>query len=116
GQVIVDEWWVVSRRALAFRYEGNDERFFDMDFVAEQRDPIGEVKRLYAWLGGPVSAEFEAGMHGWWRAAAASRAANTHPDAATFGLTMETVRPLFADYIQHIAAWTAATAGEVARP
>lgn len=107
GQLNVEHWSVGMRRALAFRDAGNDDRFFDLDFVAVQRDPIGEVKRLYAWLGEPVSPEFEAGMHAWWEAAAASRPVNTHPDAATFGLTMETVRPLFADYVQRAATWTA---------
>jgi hypothetical protein len=115
GQLNVEHWSVGMRRALAFRDAGNDDRFFDLDFFAVQRDPIGEVKRLYAWLGEPVTPEFEAGMHAWWAAAAASRPVNTHPDAATFGLTMETVRPLFADYVQRAATWTASTV-EVAQP
>ena len=86
---------------------GNDDRFFDLDFGAVQRDPIGEVKRLYAWLGEPVTAEFERGMQEWWRVAAASRLPNTHPDASAFGLRMEAVRPLFADYVARTTAWTA---------
>jgi hypothetical protein len=95
------------QRALEFRDVGNDDRFFDLDFAAVQRDPIGEVKRLYAWLGEPVSAEFETGMHEWWQVAGASRLPNTHPDASAFGLRMEAVRPLFADYIQRMTTWTA---------
>lgn len=107
GQLNVEHWSVGMQRALAFRDAGNDDRFFDLDFAAVQRDPITEVKRLYTWLGEPVSAEFEAGMRGWWQAEAASRSPNTHPEAAAFGVNIEAVRPLFADYIQRMTTWTA---------
>jgi hypothetical protein len=107
GQLNVEHWSVGMQRALEFRDVGNDDRFFDLDFAAVQRDPIGEVKRLYTWLGEPVSAEFETGMHEWWQVAGASRLPNTHPDASAFGLRMEAVRPLFADYVQRMATWTA---------
>ncbi len=30
---------------------GADDRFFDIDFRAMLADPVGEVRRLYAWLG-----------------------------------------------------------------
>ena len=73
GQLNVEQWSVGMRRALEFRDVGNDDRFFDLDFAAVQRDPIGEVKRLYAWLDEPVTAEFEAGMQEWWRVAGALR-------------------------------------------
>lgn len=109
GGVNVEHWSLGMRRALEFRADGADSRFFDMDFEAVQRDPISEVKRLYAWLDEPVSAEFEAGMRAWWQSAAASRLPNTHPDPAAFGLDMDAVRPLFADYIQSMTTWTAPT-------
>ncbi len=53
-----------ARRSLA--RASNDERFFDIDFQAMQADPLGEVGRLYEWLGEPVSAGFHAGMKRWW--------------------------------------------------
>ncbi len=109
GQLNVEHWSVGMQRALEFRAAGNNDRFFDLDFTSVQRDPIGEVKRLYAWLGEPVSAEFEAGMHAWWQAEAASRSPNTHPQASVFGVDKEAVRPLFADYIRLMAIWTAPT-------
>ena len=72
-----------------------------------QTDPIGEVTRLYAWLGEPVTAEFEAGMARWWQENAATRVQNVHPDPATFGIVLDDVRPLFADYTARTAQWTA---------
>lgn len=99
GGLNIEQWSLAMRRALAFRDAGHEHRFFDMDHRAVQRDPIGEVRRLYAWLGEPVTPEFEAGMRRWWRENAESREQNVHPDPAEFGIDLEKVRPLFADYI-----------------
>jgi hypothetical protein len=99
GALNVEQWSMAMRRALAFRDAGNEHRFFDMDYRAVQRDPVGEVRRLYAWLGEPVTPEFEAGMRRWWRENAESREQNVHPDPAEFGIDLEQVRPLFADYV-----------------
>jgi hypothetical protein len=99
GALNVEQWSMAMRRALAFRDAGHEHRFFDMDHRAVQRDPIGEVRRLYAWLDEPVTPEFEAGMRRWWRENAESREQNVHPDPAAFGIDLEQVRPLFADYV-----------------
>jgi sulfotransferase family protein len=99
GGLNIEQWSLAMQRALAFRDAGHEHRFFDMDHRAVQRDPIGEVRRLYAWLGEPVTPEFEAGMRRWWHENAASREQNVHPDPAEFGIDLEKVRPLFADYI-----------------
>jgi Sulfotransferase family len=99
GALNVAQWSMAMRRALAFRDAGHEHRFFDMDHRAVQRDPIGEVRRLYAWLGEPVTPEFEAGMRRWWHENAESREQNVHPDPAEFGIDLEQVRPLFGDYI-----------------
>jgi hypothetical protein len=94
------------QRALAFRDRGNDDRFYDIDFRAMQTDPIGEVTRLYAWLGEPVTPEFETGMARWWEDFAANREQNVHPDPATFGLVADDLRLLFAEYTARVAQWT----------
>ncbi len=107
GALNVEHWSVGMERALAFRDAGNDPRFYDMHFAAVQRDPIGEVRGLYAWLGEPVSEAFEAGMRRWWREHAESRAPNVHPDPADFGLDLAEIRPLFAAYVERMARWTA---------
>jgi len=107
GRLNVEHWTVGMERALAFRDAGNDHRFHDMHFRAVQEDPIGEVRRLYAWLGEPVSDAFEQGMTRWWREHAESRAANVHPDPTAFGLDLERVRPSFAKYVERMEQWTA---------
>ena len=108
GALNVEHWSVAMQRALEFRDAGGDSLFYDMHFRAVQRDPIGEVRKLYEWLGEPVTPEFEAGMERWWREHAQSRAPNVHPDPADFGLDLQSIRPLFADYVARMEKWTAA--------
>ncbi len=59
GRLNVEHWSAGMHRALQFRADGADDRFYDIDFRAMQADPIGEVKGLYAWLNEPVGEEFE---------------------------------------------------------
>ena len=106
GELNIEHWSVGMERALAFRDGGADPRFYDIDFRAMQADPIGEVGKLYAWLGEPVTEEFESGMQSWWREHAATREQNVHPDPATFGIELDDVRPLFAEYTARMAQWT----------
>ncbi len=106
GRLNVEQWSIGMNRTLAFRDREGDERFYDIDFRAMQADPVGEVRGLYGWLGEPVTDEFESGMRRWWAENAENREPSTHPDAATFGLDLDEVRPLFAEYVDRSKAWT----------
>jgi hypothetical protein len=106
GKMNVEQWTIGMRRALAFRDAGHNARFYDIDFRAMHRDPIGEVRGLYAWLGEPVTEEFAARMARWWQHNAETREPSVHADAGVCGLDMDQVRPLFAEYTARAAAWT----------
>jgi hypothetical protein len=106
GELNVGHWSVGIDRAVKFR-DGADHRFFDIDFRAMLADPIGEVRRLYAWLDEEVGDEFEAGMRNWWASNAENREPHTHADPEAFGLDLEAIRPLFAAYVDHAARWIA---------
>jgi hypothetical protein len=106
GALNVEHWSVGMRRAVEFRDTRAPDRFHDIDFRAMQRDPIAEVRGLYAWLGEPVTGAFEAGMRRWWRENAEQRQPNVHPDPAAFGIDVDQVRPLFARYTASLARWT----------
>lgn len=106
GQLNVEHWSVGMERVMKFRDSGADHRFYDIDFRAMQEEPIREVRGLYAWLGEPVTEEFESGMRRWWAANAENREPSTHPDPATFGLDLDQVRPLFAEYVARSKHWT----------
>ncbi|MFI5047905.1 MAG: sulfotransferase family protein [Acidimicrobiia bacterium] len=98
GAVNVQQWSLGMDRALAFRDAGNDDRFYDIDFRAMQREPIEEVRGLYAWLGEPVTDEFEAGMRQWWKDNAENREPRVRSDPALYGLDLDVVRELFTEY------------------
>jgi hypothetical protein len=107
GRLNVEQWALGMERLLAFRDAQGDDRFFDIDFRAMQADPVGEVRRLYEWLGEPVSPAFEAGMRAWWAEHAANREENVHPDPVAFGLDLDAVRTRFSDYTERMATWLA---------
>jgi hypothetical protein len=94
-------------RAVKFRDGGAEHRFFDIDFRAMQADPVGEVRRLYAWLGEPVTDEFEARMRAWWAENAEKREPHTHADPEMFGLDLDRVRPQFDHYVTRAQRWVA---------
>ncbi len=106
GRLNVDQWVIGMDRLLDFRDSGREHRFFDIDFRQMQSDPIGEVRRLYGWLGEPVSPAFEEGMTRWWAENAATREENVHPDPSAFGLDLDEVRFRFAAYIARMHDWT----------
>lgn len=112
GALNIEHWSVGMERALAFRDAGADPRFYDIDFRAMQRDPITEVRGLYDWLGEPVTDEFADGMRRWWQENAQDREQHERPDPAVFGIDLEAVRPLFADYVARMQRWTRTEEGE----
>ena len=98
----MEHWSVGMRRALKFRDDGGDHRFYDIDFRTMQSDPIGEIAGLYAWLDEPVTDGLRSGDAAM---VGGERRANPSPvprDPATFGLDLDQVRPLFADYVVRI--------------
>ena len=68
---------------------------------------LGEVRRLYAWLGEPVTDEFESRMRSWWADNAEKREPHSHADAEAFGIDLDAIRPLFASYVDHSQRWIA---------
>ncbi|HEX2213320.1 MAG TPA: sulfotransferase, partial [Mycobacterium sp.] len=99
GELNVAQWSTGIGRTMAFRASGADDRFYDIDFRAMQADPVGEVTRLYAWLGEPVREEFAQRMQAWWADNAESREPHPRADPEAFGLEFNEIRPLFADYV-----------------
>jgi hypothetical protein len=106
GGLNIEHWSLGMKRALAFRSGDAESRFYDIDFRAMQVDPIGEVTGLYAWLDQPVGGQFEDQMRNWWTQAAAEREPSQRADPVEFGIDIEQVRPLFADYVEHARRWT----------
>jgi hypothetical protein len=102
----VEHWTTGIERVMAVRDGGADERFYDIDFRAMHRDPIGEVQGLYDWLGTPVSDEFAENMRRWWAHNSENREPSPKRDPADFGLDLDALRPRFTRYVGRAAQWT----------
>jgi hypothetical protein len=108
GALNIEQWTAGIERALAFRERGNDGRFYDIDFKALQCDPFGAVGGLCEWLGEPITNAFDTWTHRWWELHASTRQPNVYPDASTFGVDLDNVRPKFAHYVSRAVHWNAA--------
>ncbi|VWX54693.1 sulfotransferase [Novosphingobium sp. 9U] len=105
GELNLRSWAEGMRRAITFREQGgNDARFYDIHFKAMQRDPIGEVRGLYAWLGKDVSPAFAQAMAQWWTQND-ERQPSVKAAPTLFGLDISEVRAAFADYLGHMEQW-----------
>ena len=52
GELNMQQWGIALDRMLAFRDDPtSDAKFFDVGFTQFQADHIGEIRRLYEWLG-----------------------------------------------------------------
>ena len=107
AELNVQHWSEGMQRALAFRGVGdNNARFYDIDFRAMHNDPVAEVRGLYQWLGEPVCEDFESGMAHWWQENSENREPGARRDSAVYGIDIDRVRKLFADYSGRVVAWT----------
>lgn len=103
----IRQWSEGMRRTLGFREdEAQNARFYDIHFRAMHEDPVGEITRLYQWLGEPVSEAFRAGMDQWWQENNRNREPAAARRAEDFGVDLGQVRALFADYTARIDGWT----------
>jgi hypothetical protein len=101
---MVDFWEAALRRLVAFREAGNDYRFYDIAFAAFQSDPIDEARKLYAWLGEPLTKTAEQNMLAWWRAQGEERHSPSKIDFSELGLSMDELRHRFAFYTERYVA------------
>ena len=103
----IDMWSEGMRRTLDFRSaDEHNQRFFDIHFKAMQEDPLAEVRKLYQWLGEDVCDEFAQGMSQWWQDNAAKHEPGPGKKAEDYGVNLDKVRPLFADYTRRMQSWT----------
>jgi len=97
GQHEMALWSESLRRLIAFRDDGREDRFFDVDFSALQADPIGAVEELYREMGDELTPETRQRMLEWWESSAAERR-SARVDLSVFGLDAAVVREQFAFY------------------
>jgi hypothetical protein len=91
-------WSAALGRLIDFRDRGNEKRFYDLSFDDVQRDPIGEVAKLYDELGDELTDEARRRMQDWWAASSRNRFGPAHHAPDSFGLDPASVAAQFAFY------------------
>jgi hypothetical protein len=105
------------RRCLELRDARFPDRFVDVWYRDALRDPIGEVRRVYAFAGRELSPQAEAGMRRWLRENARDKRAPHEYAMETFGFTREGLERDFAAYRERfILARGDAAAAHAAEP
>jgi hypothetical protein len=64
------------------------------------RDPIGEMRKLYQWLGDELTPGAEAGMRGWLAQNPQGRFGKHTYQLDEFGIMKADLTPYFADYLK----------------
>jgi len=77
-------------------------RLYDHSYAEIVRDPIGAVRKIYAWLGDEFTPEVQSGMRRWLDQNPQGKWVTHAYKLDEFGLTIEDLRPHFAAYLsQH---------------
>ncbi|MGO9031190.1 sulfotransferase family protein [Mycobacterium sp.] len=99
GAEQVDCWVEGVRRAMDFRSRTGDDRFADVSFADLQSDPVGTLQTSYERLGLSFTDATSASVNQWAEThQPGSRGAHDY-DLADYGLTPDSVRERFADYL-----------------
>ena len=65
GEQGLARWSGALHSFMAFRKTMPPDKFFDCDFRAVGQDPLGEIRRIYEWIGLPLEPATEAAMEQW---------------------------------------------------
>ncbi|WAC90468.1 sulfotransferase family protein [Mycobacterium sp. Aquia_213] len=86
-------------RPLRAREHIGDDRFFHMYYHEMMRDPMDVMRRIYEWAGDPLTAEAEARMRNWLVEHPQDRFALNSYSLEQYGLSVEQLEPVFAEYL-----------------
>jgi hypothetical protein len=86
-------------RPLRARERIGDDRFFHMYYHEMMRDPMDVMRRIYEWAGDSLTAETDARMRNWLAEHPQDRFALNAYRLDEFGLTVDQLEPVFAEYL-----------------
>ncbi|OAN56475.1 hypothetical protein A7Q26_02215 [Sphingobium sp. TCM1] len=87
-------------RPMAVMAEQPTDPFYHLHYAALLRDPIGEMRALYGWLGDDFTPDVEARMRSWLANNPQGRFGRHRYDFQQFGLTRDAVTPWFEAYLK----------------
>jgi hypothetical protein len=88
------------RRPMAVQDESKRDPFYHLFYANLVRDPIGEMRRLYEWLGESLTPEVLAGMQSWLVGNPQGKFGKHAYGLEQFGLSKQKLLPYFADYLK----------------
>jgi Sulfotransferase family len=100
GAEQLESWAEGIRRAMDFRHRVGDERFSDIAFADLQAAPVKTLAAGYESLGLEFSAETERSVNRWAREHPPGARGSHDYDLADYGLTPESVRERFTEYLR----------------
>lgn len=86
-------------RALGARQRIGDDRFFHMYYDEMMALPMDVMQRLYKWAGDDLTPQVEERMQAWLADHPQSRYGLNSYNLEQYGLTVEELQPVFADYL-----------------
>ena len=87
------------RRPLEWAKERPND-LYNLYYHDMMKDPISEMKKVYAWLGDPWTEEAEIGMYRWLDENPQGRFGKHTYDLNEWGFTKKELEPYFADYLK----------------
>jgi len=99
GELNMEQWGIALDRMLAFREDpARDAKFLDVGFTQFQADQIGEVRRLYDWLGDDLTQSTIDRMTAWTADNPRDKHGTHDYDANQFALTDDVLAARFGGY------------------
>jgi len=89
-------------RMIAFKAARPEIPVHDLHYAEMMRDPVGEMRRLYAFLGDPFTEEVEQGMRDWLADNPQGKWGKHAYTLEAFGHTEASIRPFFENYLAHV--------------
>lgn len=97
---MIETFDLMIARQNAYRDKHGEDSIFDIQYEEQMRDPIGQMRKLYAHFGEPFTGEAEAAMGALMAANPQGKHGKHVYSLEEFGLTAEGVRAHFKDYCE----------------
>jgi len=102
GRTSVNQMREHVDRPLRLRERIGDAQFYDLHYANLMRDPIGEMRAIYAWAGEELLPAVEARMKEWLKARPQDRFGPRPYSLEQYGLTKQELVPVFVEYLDRI--------------
>ncbi|MCJ8159922.1 sulfotransferase, partial [Sphingomonas sp. LaA6.9] len=103
GKALVQTFDLMIERMLAYREKHGQDSIHDIQYEDQVRDPIGEMRKLYARFDEPFTAEAEAGMAAYLACNPQGKHGKHSYALEDYGLTRAGVHAHFKDYCERFS-------------